>query len=234
MNAIEESFVAWMKQQPGVVGPGDTVNMGTVPGGWRGMLALRNIAKGETVIAIPRKLLLPSAIVDHDFDRATRATEALEWDTERMGFNLIVERARGERSPWHWYLASLPQAPSLELRDGEVEAELGGTVSHWLFRETLEQHRNFSMSLCRFAEAHREQLPAPVTAEHFTAEACDWAVSMTRSRSFRLGSDPNQVKNTIFFCLFIYLCFRCDGVGDEFITHSTDSIAVCWVPASSL
>ena len=183
---VYKHFTKWLDEK-GVTGT-SALLLATMSGGYRGAVAAHKLEKGTPFLQIPSDLLLSDNIVDNEFAESTMANEALQvW--ERLGYNLISERARGETSKWSMYIQTLPKeaVSTLSIKAEQIAQELHGTQVRDLFSASWEQYRNFSDTLCSFAHKHIALLPSHLNKADFNREACDWGVSMSRSRAFYIA-----------------------------------------------
>jgi hypothetical protein len=91
---------AWLQSEGGYLSNVDMQNcyIGDIP--VRGLVATKNLHKGDTVMSIP----LTSAIRD---DEISQAYPGAPWNVT-LALYLCSERARGPASRWHAYLQTLP------------------------------------------------------------------------------------------------------------------------------
>lgn len=134
--------------------------------------ASRDLAKGETVLSIPRSLWITSATAGSeimpyltDFDSWTAYTVIAAW--------VLRERAKGDDSEWAPYVRLLPaHVPTPLFLDAESRKE----YNYQPFIDEME--RNKEGLRAEYERCDKEALAGASLAEF------EWAVSVVRSRVF--------------------------------------------------
>ncbi len=160
---------------------------------YRGVRAVRDLAKDELLVSIPEPLLLSvrSAKRDPDIQRAVRgagpfATRIEVTDQQLLAVHLLHEASKGGASSHHIYLKTLPSAFDnfLYLNTGDVD-ELGTSHVH-AAREAAQSKAQFLESF-RGAQPLMRALNVPDKLS--SLQAYRWAVSCIQSRTMFMDGD---------------------------------------------
>ncbi|CAG5132094.1 unnamed protein product, partial [Candidula unifasciata] len=155
----------------------------------RGLRARKNIYPGETIISIPQQLLVTVRTVFDSDIGAVIFREKEKWTPQQLlTIFLVIERHRGDMSPWFPYINSLPDEYSTPLYFSASEMELMTPYVRSLAELTQER---FSKA---FTKIRTFVMNCAASYEHMFRESdVRWAWSTVNTRSVYLQTDPHPV-----------------------------------------
>ncbi|XP_015895013.3 ribulose-1,5 bisphosphate carboxylase/oxygenase large subunit N-methyltransferase, chloroplastic [Ziziphus jujuba] len=179
-----QTFWNWLRED-GVVSSKTLAKPGIVPEGL-GLIAVRDIARNEVVLEVPKRLWInPDAVSASEIGNLCSGLKP--WI--QVALFLVREKFR-EDSPWRIYLDILPEYTNSTIFWSEEElSELQGTQ----LLSTTEGVKEYVQSEFQKLEAEiilpNEQLfPSPITLDDFF-----WAFGILRSRAFSRLRGQNLV-----------------------------------------
>lgn len=187
LSAPQKRLLAWVEAK-GVQWPKALYPVQFHPG-YIGVQAKQAIGPNETIISVPRRLVITANRVEKSelsaiFTSAPslfKATKHASADDFKLILFLLSEAAKGKDSDWYFYLQTLPSSPYhisywptsslLHLQDESLINEAAGELrllkSQWKqVKEAVLQH------------------PALFTADKITWEKFKWAEGVVSSRAF--------------------------------------------------
>ncbi|KAL4859129.1 Protein SET DOMAIN GROUP 40 [Chlorella vulgaris] len=157
--------------------------------GWRGVVAVQDIAAGMCVLRVPRRLLMSveSARRDPEMQAALEQADPqhLLSSEQVLAAHLLHEAAKAPASFWHPYIRSLPPSYTTAacLSEAEVaalQAPLAVVAARAAAAAAQEQH-------CGARALLRNLRLAP---KWRSASAWRWAASTLSSRTMHMPADP--------------------------------------------
>ncbi|KAK4715125.1 hypothetical protein R3W88_013463 [Solanum pinnatisectum] len=179
-----QTFWKWLCDE-GVVSAKTPVKPGIVPEGL-GLVAKRDIAKGETVLEVPRRFWInPDAVADTEIGNV--CTGLKPWIS--VALFLLREKWRDD-SKWKYYMAVLPESTDSTIYWSEEElSEIQGTQ---LLSTTLSVKDYVQNEFQKVEEEvilpNKQLFPFPITLDDFF-----WAFGMLRSRAFSRLRNQNLI-----------------------------------------
>jgi hypothetical protein len=140
-----------------------------------GLFARRDFTAKEEVLRIPQNLtLVPEDGPEDELDGKGLVQLAL-----------LQQRALAEKSLWAPYVATLPTevGPAFTLTPDDLQL-LNGTQSWGPFEDSMQGQLEQARVLCLYGREHDASLPTPLVFSDFHVDACQWAVTMMKSRAF--------------------------------------------------
>ena len=140
------------------------------------------------LLKAPREALIHPKLLAREYPAwaSDKQLVGLESD-QKVALLLLVERSKPD-SRWQPFFSMLPKAaiPTMGLTEDDTE-RLHATVAQFTFNNAVQEIQMRADQLCQFAQ---NKLPETVagakTADIFTKDACRWAYSMVKSRSWSL------------------------------------------------
>ncbi|XP_040383465.1 fructose-bisphosphate aldolase-lysine N-methyltransferase, chloroplastic [Oryza brachyantha] len=178
-DAALQEFRRWVSSQG--ADAGGAASPAAVPEGGLGLVAARDLPRGEAVAEVPKKLWMDAdAVAASDLGRAVGGGGELRpWVA--VALLLLRELARGADSPWAPYLAILPRQTDSTIFWSEEELlEIQGTQ---LLNTTMGVKEyvqsEFDSVEAEIISVNKELFPDTVTFDDFL-----WAFGILRSRVF--------------------------------------------------
>lgn len=147
-----------------------------------GLFAAKRFKKGSVMLTVPEDLTLASPV---------HAEERLDANG-MVQLTLLDERAKGSTSKWGPYISMLPSevAPVFSMTEEDMQV-LNGTQTWTTFQKFAGAMHGQTRDLCAYGrtrQAAAHQMPPSA----FQLRACQWAVSMMKSRAFSVRSSSMQ------------------------------------------
>lgn len=208
-----QDFHKWFVKNGGIVNGLDIYNF---PDMGRGLIAIKNISRGEKVLFIPKKLILSSNLVKTSSDLIHRKLfESFPQDNELMIALVLLEKIRGKDSFWSPYIKVLPKhVPNLAQYDRE-ELELlqsptfsDGVMANW--HHTIQSYNEFLEKVKSYWPSN----PKLVTLQDYM-----WASSIIDSRGFRFKGEINLAPFSDMFNYSPHPDPRPSNGGNFFLEH---------------
>ncbi|TVU09509.1 hypothetical protein EJB05_42986, partial [Eragrostis curvula] len=171
-----QDFRRWLSSQGADAGKAYPA---AVPEGL-GLVAARDLPRGEVVAEVPKKLWMDAdAVAASDIGRACAGADLRPWVA--VALLLLREAARGPKSPWAPYLAILPRQTDSTIFWSEEELlEIQGTqlLSTTMGVKDYVQSE-FDSVEAEIINANKDLFPDAITYDDFL-----WAFGILRSRVF--------------------------------------------------
>ena len=184
----------------------------------RGLLAVKNITKGEKILFIPKKLILSSNTIKYSSDplhRQLYESFSNKDNAELMIAFILLEKYRDKESFWYPYLQVLPTyVPNLAQFDKE---ELNELQSPAFADEVID---SWHQTIQNFNYFH-DQIKAywPSDPQHVTLQEYMWASSIVDSRGFRFRGEINLAPYSDMFNYSPHPDPRSPDGGNFFLEH---------------
>jgi protein-histidine N-methyltransferase len=209
-----QAFQKWFLKNGGRV---NGLDIHDFPEMGRGLLATRNISKGEKILFIPKKLILSSNHAKTSNDPLHRQLyeSFSSKDNELMIAFILLEKARGKDSFWYPYLNVLPTyVPNLAQFDKEELSELQSpafsdeVIDSW--HQTIKSFNYFHDQI----QTYWPSDPQLVTLQEYM-----WASSIVDSRGFRFRGEINLAPFSDMFNYSPHPDPRPPDAGNFFLEH---------------